>query len=41
MTVTGKTIAETLADQLAQLRADQDVIRPITNPMYEHGHLPS
>jgi dihydroxy-acid dehydratase len=39
MTITGKTIAETLADIPDQPRADQDVIRPITNPMYEHGHL--
>ena len=39
MTITGKTIAETLADIAAQPRADQDVIRPITNPMYEQGHL--
>ena len=35
---TGKTIAENLADVPA-LRADQDVIRPISNPMYEQGHL--
>ena len=39
MTITGKTVAETLADVAAQPRADQDVIRPITNPMYEQGHL--
>ena len=38
ITITGKTIAETLADVPA-LRADQDVIRPITNPMYDEGHL--
>jgi dihydroxy-acid dehydratase len=38
MTITGKTIAENLADVPA-LRADQDVIRPITNPMYAEGHL--
>lgn len=38
MTITGKTIAETLADVPA-LRADQDVIRPIDKPMYEEGHL--
>ena len=38
ITITGKTIAETLADVPA-LRADQDVIRPITNPMYAEGHL--
>ena len=39
MTITGKTVAETLADVPATPRADQDVIRPIGNPMYEHGHL--
>jgi dihydroxy-acid dehydratase len=38
ITITGKTVAENLAG-LPPLRADQDVIRPITNPMYEHGHL--
>jgi dihydroxy-acid dehydratase len=38
MTITGKTIAETLADVPA-LRADQDVIRPIDKPMYDEGHL--
>jgi dihydroxy-acid dehydratase len=39
MTITGKTIAENLADVPDQPRADQDVIRPITNPMYAQGHL--
>ena len=38
MTVTGKTVAENLAD-VPPLRADQDVIRPISNPMYAEGHL--
>ncbi|RQP25830.1 dihydroxy-acid dehydratase [Piscinibacter terrae] len=38
MTITGKTVAESLAD-IPPLRADQDVIRPISNPMYEEGHL--
>ena len=38
ITISGKTIAEVLADVPA-LRADQDVIRPITNPMYDEGHL--
>jgi dihydroxy-acid dehydratase len=38
MTITGKTVAENLADQ-PPLRADQDVIRPITDPMYAEGHL--
>jgi dihydroxy-acid dehydratase len=39
ITITGKTVAENLADVPSQLRADQDVIRPIANPMYEQGHL--
>ncbi|RVT50087.1 dihydroxy-acid dehydratase [Rubrivivax albus] len=38
MTITGKTVAENLKDVPA-LRADQDVIRPVTNPMYAQGHL--
>ena len=39
ITITGKTVAENLADVPDAPRADQDVIRPITNPMYAHGHL--
>ncbi len=39
MTITGKTVAENLADVSDVPRADQDVIRPITKPLYEHGHL--
>ncbi len=39
MTITGKTMAEMLADVPAEPRADQDVIRPFSNPMYAHGHL--
>ena len=39
ITITGKTVAENLADIPAAPRADQDVIRPLANPMYEHGHL--
>ncbi|WP_421885109.1 dihydroxy-acid dehydratase [Methylibium sp.] len=39
ITITGKTVAENLADIPGAPRADQDVIRPITQPMYEHGHL--
>jgi len=39
ITITGKTVAENLADVPSQPRADQDVIRPIANPMYEQGHL--
>ncbi|MBS0318487.1 MAG: dihydroxy-acid dehydratase, partial [Proteobacteria bacterium] len=39
MTITGKTIAETLKDVPDQPRVDQDVIRPIDKPLYAHGHL--
>ena len=39
MTITGKTVAENLADVPDAPRADQDVIRPIDDPMYEQGHL--
>jgi dihydroxy-acid dehydratase len=39
MTITGKTVAENLADVPDAPRADQDVIRPIGKPMYEQGHL--
>ncbi|MFO1330625.1 MAG: dihydroxy-acid dehydratase [Rubrivivax sp.] len=38
MTITGKTMAEVLAE-VPPLRADQDVIRPVSNPMYAQGHL--
>jgi dihydroxy-acid dehydratase len=38
LTITGRTVAENLAE-VPPLRADQDVIRPITNPMYAQGHL--
>ena len=38
MTITGKTVAENLQG-LPPLRTDQDVIRPIGNPMYAQGHL--
>ncbi len=39
MTITGKTIAETLADIPDAPRADQDVIHPIDKPLYAQGHL--
>lgn len=39
ITITGKTIAETLADVPAVPRADQDVIRPIDRALYAQGHL--
>jgi dihydroxy-acid dehydratase len=38
VTITGKTIAETLADVPA-LSAEQDVIRPVAQPLYAEGHL--
>src|ERR1700754_1187539 len=39
MTITGRTIAETLADIPSAPRADQDVIRPIARALYPDGHL--
>jgi dihydroxy-acid dehydratase len=39
LTVTGKTIAENLADIPDQPSADQDVIRPVDNPITKEGHL--
>jgi dihydroxy-acid dehydratase len=39
MTITGKTVAENLADVPAEPRTDQDVIRPWSKPMYAEGHL--
>jgi dihydroxy-acid dehydratase len=39
MTITGRTIAEELADIPSSPPSDQDVIRPFDRPMYEHGHL--
>jgi dihydroxy-acid dehydratase len=38
MTITGKTVAQNLADVPA-LRTDQDVIRPAAEPIYAQGHL--
>ncbi|WP_119288723.1 dihydroxy-acid dehydratase [Azohydromonas sediminis] len=38
MTVTGKTVAENLAD-VPPLAADQQVIRPIDQALYPEGHL--
>ncbi|RZJ08288.1 MAG: dihydroxy-acid dehydratase [Rubrivivax sp.] len=38
ITITGKTVAENLADVPA-LSADQDVILPVTKPIYAEGHL--
>jgi dihydroxy-acid dehydratase len=39
VTITGRTLAEELANVPAQPRADQDVIRPWDKPLYPHGHL--
>jgi len=39
MTITGRTMAEALAGVPDSPRADQDVIRPWSNPMYAEGHL--
>jgi dihydroxy-acid dehydratase len=39
MTITGKTVAENLADVPDAPPAGQEVIRPITDPMYAEGHL--
>ncbi|MEL6547759.1 MAG: dihydroxy-acid dehydratase, partial [Myxococcota bacterium] len=38
-TISGLTVAETLADVPAEPSADQDVIRPFDNPLYPEGHL--
>jgi dihydroxy-acid dehydratase len=38
MTITGKTIAESLSEIPDTPRKDQDVIRSVAEPMYEHGH---
>jgi dihydroxy-acid dehydratase len=39
LTITGRTVAENLAEVPAEPRADQDVIRPWDRPLYPHGHL--
>ena len=39
LTITGKTIAETLADVPDQPPANQSVIRPFNEPLYKQGHL--
>jgi len=39
ITITGQTIAEVLKDVPDEPRKDQDVIRPISDPMYAQGHL--
>ncbi|MFI5184511.1 MAG: dihydroxy-acid dehydratase, partial [Vicinamibacteria bacterium] len=39
LTITGKTLAESLRDVPAEPRSDQDVIRPWDRPLYAQGHL--
>ena len=39
LTVTGRTLAEVLRDVPEEPRADQEVIRPWTRPLYGQGHL--
>jgi dihydroxy-acid dehydratase len=39
LTISGKTMAEELADVPAEPRTDQNVIRSWDNPMYAQGHL--
>jgi len=39
VTITGRTIAQELKKVPSKPRADQDVIRPWSNPMYREGHL--
>lgn len=38
MTVTGKTLAENL-EKAQSLPADQDIIRPLDNPIKPSGHI--
>jgi dihydroxy-acid dehydratase len=39
LTITGKTLAENLADVPSEPPAGQDIIRPWSEPLYTHGHL--
>ncbi|PMB53195.1 dihydroxy-acid dehydratase [Fischerella thermalis CCMEE 5201] len=39
LTISGQTIAEVLAEVPEEPSANQDVIRPWSNPMYTQGHL--
>jgi dihydroxy-acid dehydratase len=39
MTITGRTMAQELASIPKEPRADQEVIRPWSKPMYREGHL--
>ncbi|WP_216921096.1 dihydroxy-acid dehydratase [Synechococcus sp. CCAP 1479/9] len=38
-TIEGRTLAEVLAEVPSEPPADQDVIRPLSNPLYAQGHL--
>jgi dihydroxy-acid dehydratase len=39
LTISGETVAETLRDVPPEPRADQEVIRPWSRPLYRQGHL--
>ncbi len=39
MTITGKTVAENLAGVPAEPPAGQEVIRPVSRPLYPQGHI--
>jgi len=39
LTITGKTLAQELANVPDEPRKDQDVIRPFDKPLYQQGHL--
>jgi dihydroxy-acid dehydratase len=39
LTVTGRTVEETLREVSAEPRGDQEVIRPWSRPLYRQGHL--
>jgi dihydroxy-acid dehydratase len=39
LTITGQTVEETLGAVTAEPRADQEVIRPWSRPLYRQGHL--
>jgi dihydroxy-acid dehydratase len=39
LTITGQTIAESLAEVSGTPRVDQDVVRPFSRPVYAQGHL--
>ncbi|MCB1138912.1 MAG: dihydroxy-acid dehydratase, partial [Leptospiraceae bacterium] len=39
LTCTGKTVAENLADLQSGIPENQDLIYPLTEPMYKRGHL--